>query len=188
MRWTYLLNLIIPGAGLLAIDAVGAGLLVAITFTLAANATIVATLLIPDDVPRVWRGLLIGITCGVYIGAQFRLAQSLRERRSAVDQQRRRNALQAVQAHLQAGELDAAWAAIESVRIWAETDLVVAYRRAQLLSVRGDAAAARRAWEHVRRLDRHRIYGQEVVRRLAESVWVSGEGESAEASGAGGCR
>lgn len=162
-RW---LNLIIPGAGLIACGAVLSGLIVSLLFILTANFAIAATLIVPDDVPRLWTGLTIGVVGGTYIGAQFRLAQTLRERQRSDAIHQRREILSQVHERLLAGDADGAFEAIERLRPQSETDLLVAYRRAQVLTARGDGLAAQRAWQHLKLLDRHHIYRDQTARYL----------------------
>jgi hypothetical protein len=63
---------------------------------------------------------------------------------------------------LAAGNHDAAWAALEPLRGAAGEDLHVAVRVAQVLAMRGETLQALAAWERVARLDRHRVYRDEI--------------------------
>jgi hypothetical protein len=158
-----LVNLVIPGGGLILIGSETIGVLVALLFTAAANFAIAALLLIPDDVPRTWCGLSVGVAIGTYLGAQIRYAQTVRHQRAGADQALRRAALRDARCALMAGRVEDAWRALQPLVGQAESDLVVAYRLAQVLTARGSGAAALAAWRRVRRLDRHRVYRQEVA-------------------------
>jgi hypothetical protein len=158
-----LINLVIPGGGLILIGSETIGVLVALLFTVAANYAIAALLLIPDEVPATWRGLSLGVAIGTYLGAQIRYAQTVRHGRASAAREQRGAALRAARGALLAGRVEDAWRAIQPLAEQAESDLVVAYRLAQVLTAREGSAAALAAWRRVRRLDRHRIYRQEVA-------------------------
>ncbi|MFQ5806174.1 MAG: hypothetical protein ACE5I3_06980 [Phycisphaerae bacterium] len=158
-----LINLLVPGGGLILIGSETMGVLVALLFTAAATFAIAAVLLFPDDVLPTWRGLGIGVAIGTYLGAQIRYAQTVRSQREQAAEERRRVALEHARRALLAGRVDDAWQALQPLVERAESDLVLAYRLAQVLTARGDVAGARAAWRRVRRLDRHRLYRQEVV-------------------------
>ena len=74
-----LVNLLIPGGGLILIGAEIIGVAVVILFTAAAAAALAFTLLFPDALAPTWRGLAIGIALGTYLGAQIRFAQTVRQ-------------------------------------------------------------------------------------------------------------
>jgi hypothetical protein len=177
-----LINLVIPGGGLILIGSETTGVLIALLFTAAANFAIAAGLLFHDDVSPTWRGLGIGVAIGTYLGAQIRYAQTLRCQRARAAAQRRRAALYEVRCALLAGRLEDAWRAIRPLIGQAEVDLVVAYRLAQVLTARGNGAAALAAWRRVRRLDRHRIYRQEVTENERALAGHAGLGEGADPS------
>ncbi len=158
-----LINLVIPGGGLILIGSETIGVLVALLFTAATNFAIAALLLIPDDVSPTWRGLSLGVAIGTYLGAQIRYAQTVRHTRARGALELRRAALREARCALLAGRAEEAWRVLQPLVEQAESDLVVAYRLAQVLTARGGGAAALAAWRRVRRLDRHRIYRQEVT-------------------------
>jgi len=158
-----LINLVVPGGGLILIGSETMGVLIALLFTAAASFAIAASLLFPADFPPTWRGLGIGVAVGTYLGAQIRYAQTVRHQCERAADESRGAALQGVRRALLAGRVEDAWRALQPVVEQAENDLVVAYRLAQVLTAREGGAAALAAWRRVRRLDRHRIYWREVV-------------------------
>lgn len=177
------INLLVPGAGLILIGGVLSGTLIALLFAASANLALLATLVMPDDVPRVWRGLAIGIACGTYLGAQIRFAQTLRELNRQVQDAVRDAALRAISEHLVRGDADAAWEAAGPIRDLADDDLLAAYRLAQVLTIRGDARAARRYWKQLERLDHHHIYRKQIRENLAaleKARSSAAEGSAAE--------
>jgi len=139
------------------------GVMIAILFTMTACYALAATLLFPDDTSATWRGLSIGVAIGTYLGAQIRYAQTVRCQADEAFGDLRRAALRAARGALREGRAEDAWNALRPLLPQAETDLLVAYRVAQVLTARGDRLAALNAWRRVGRLDRHRIYRQEVL-------------------------
>jgi len=158
-----LVNLVIPGGGLILVGGDVSGVLIALLFTATASFSVAASLLLPGEVPATWRGLGIGVTLGTYVGAQVRFAQTLYHQRGRIADQARRAALHDARQALLDGQVEDAWRALQPLADQADTDLVLAYRVAQVLTARGDEVAARAAWQRVRRLDRHRIYRPETV-------------------------
>jgi hypothetical protein len=158
-----LVNLVVPGGGLILSGNALLGVLIAALFTLTANFALLASLLFPDDFSATRRGLGIGVAIGTYVGAQIRYAQSLRSQRRQAADTLRHNVLGAVRSALLAGRVDDAWQAIQPLINQVNDDLVVAYRVAQVLTAREGGEAALAAWERVRRLDRHRVYRQQVA-------------------------
>lgn len=186
MTGSRLINLVIPGGGLILIGSELLGVLIAALFTLSASYALAATLLFPDDTSATWRGLGLGVALGSYLGAQLRYAQSVRHQADQADADLRHAALRAARGALADGRADLAWEAVQPVLPQAEGDLLVAYRVAQVLTARGAGHAALSAWRRVRRLDRHRIYREEVrvnEQTLASELGISGDRPAAESSG-----
>ncbi len=165
-------NLAVPGGGLvLGGDMVG-GVAVGVAFTLAACSAIAVTLLFPDDVSPLWRGVLIGAAGGAYVGAQFRLEVWLVHAIRRARRDRRDAALRAVVEALRVHDVARAREALGPVLDLVEEDLLTAYRAARVFELAGEASAATSAWEHVRRLDRRHIYREareSALRRLGAS-------------------
>lgn len=160
-RWAAALNLLLPGGGLIAVGATAPGMLVGLLFAVCANFAVAAVLLFPDDVPRIWQNLGIGLAAGSYIGAQIRLVQTLRAQRVTAAAALRRRILTDVQLHLDAGDAAAALAALQPLEQHAAHDLLVAVRFAQALTAAGRVDDAGEAWARVRRLDHHGLYRQQ---------------------------
>lgn len=159
-------NLLLPGVGLVLAGSVAMGWFVGLVFTALLNAVIAAALLFPDDVPSNVRGLLTGAVLGTYLAAQLRLAQALRTRRRNMAAERRRQAQSLAAEQLAAGDARLAVATLAALREEFPDDLLIAYRLAQAYSALGDPEAAAAAWLALRRLDRHRIYRDEIERNL----------------------
>lgn len=157
-----IVNLLIPGAGIILLGWIWVGLIVGLVFVLCANYALWATLLIPDEFSAWMRGLGIGLAGGTYFGAQLRLAWTVRRQQQQRYAALRRAALAAVQTCLRRGDYTAAVAAIRPIRQQADRDLLIAYRWAQVATGMRDVEAAWAAWRRVRALDPHRIYRDEI--------------------------
>ena len=165
-NWAACLNLLVPGAGVILVGSVWAGLLTGLAFVLCANYALWATFLIPDEFSRWSQALGIGVAAGTYFGAQVRLAQAVRGRERRQQADARRAALSAAQACLLQADHAGALDALKPVRDLAGSDLLIAYRTAQAHAGVRDTEAARAAWRRVRELDRHHVYREQT--RAAE--------------------
>ncbi len=170
------LNLVVPGGGLVLVGAYGTGIIAGLLFAAAANLTVTAVLLFPDDFSGRARVLLIVLLGVIYVGAQVRMVQAARRSGQTVAQRRRREILTAAQAALSAAAAGAepAPAPAESVDELARDlqtlarqcpqDLLVWVRLTEVLSTQGAAEAARVAGQHATALDRHGLYRAELAR------------------------
>lgn len=151
-------NIFVPGCGLVLLGHGAAGIVVGVTFAAAANLALAGRLLIPDDVPWLVQNFAILSAAALYIVAQWLLLRAARSETRREYESRRREILGRVADAMRAANAEAAWAAIEPLLHELDTDVLIAYRTAQILDLRGDPPAAREAWARVRRLDRHRVY------------------------------
>lgn len=159
-------NLALPGAGLILLGDWIQGTVIGLAFAASANLALAATGLVPDAFHPVVRGLIIGITGGLYVGAQLRLRNRWHLHLEQAAERQRRNALKEVHDSLRRGAFEDALAALAPIADRAQDDLLVAFRLAQALTGTGDREAARAAWEYVRALDRHGIYRDEIRANL----------------------
>lgn len=157
-----LINLAAPGGGLIVLGQTWTGAVIAVLFALCANLAVAASLIIPDDVPRWWAGLAVGLAAGVYVGAQLRLFWTVRSLRRERATTARHDALRDALLLMRQGRFDPAREKISDLSHLMETDLLVAYRYAQVLTGCDDPTGAGRAWLRVRGLDRHKIYRQDI--------------------------
>lgn len=162
MRNSWAANLILPGAGLILLGRVWSGLFRGVVFAVCANLVILALFIIPAEVSRGLQALIVGVTVGVYVGAQLRYAHALRERHDEARAAERRTRLESARRYLAEGDAIAALESLVPIADDAEHDLVVAFRLAQALTAAGDVDSARVAWRRVRQLDRHGIYRAQV--------------------------
>lgn len=162
-RWAPLANLLLPGAGLILLGSVVSGLLVGVAFAACANFALAAVLLFPDDYSETVRALAIGVAGGAYVGAQVRLAGTLRRRRVEAEAERRRRGLRAAEELLAGGAAERAAEVLQELAAEFDNDLLVAYRLAQAWTAAGQDGRAHLAWQEVRRLDRYGIYRRQIV-------------------------
>jgi hypothetical protein len=161
------LNLLLPGGGLILVGATGSGLLIGLVFAACANFALAAPLLFPDDFPRPAQLAGVVLTAAMYLLAQARLAQSVRDLRRKSQAAVRRRVLAQTQELLARGDAAGALAAILALVDTDHDDLLVVFRLAQALTAAGDVTAARAAWLRVRELDPHGLYRQQIRAHLA---------------------
>lgn len=160
--WPAVVNLLLPGGGLILLGELSSGLLVGVAFAACANFALLAVLLFPDDFGPSLHALGIGVAGGGYVGAQIRMAQTVRGLRERVMTLERRRVLWTVRGLCERGEYSAALQVITPLSRRVPDDVLVAYRVAQILSEAGTVHAARAAWQRVRQLDRHGVYREQV--------------------------
>lgn len=161
-----LANLLLPGAGLILVGSIWAGLLVGVTFTAAANYTLAAFFVFPDEFAGWAKYAGLGITVVAYAGGQAILAQTSQLRESAAYFTLRKRVLREAQRLLQQGDCTAALGVLETLGDAAERDLLIAVRRAQILTATPDAQIAIGAWRQVQSIDLHGVYRRECEQQL----------------------
>ncbi len=183
-QFARVVNFFVPGAGLIVLGAETAGVIIALLFAAAATYALAVNLLIPAEFSAMWRNLWFGVALGTWVGAQVRLGQTLKHQRVAARLAVRRSLLRETQVALQEGRLDDAWEAIARLADESPNDLMVAYRLAQVLTARGETAAATHAWERVWRLDKHHVYRSELeaVRRELDAITRDNDARDADTS------
>lgn len=167
--WARVLNLIVPGIGMVLVGNPVQGLIIGLCVAVLVNLALWAVLIIPADFERVEQGTLIGVAAGAYVGAQLRLAFVTQRQRRAGRQDRRREVLELVRQRLRARDFAGAREALAALPDPLADDLLTALRRAQIFTGLGDEPRARAAWEQVRRLDHQRLYKSEVRAVLGDS-------------------
>lgn len=163
------MNLLVPGAGLVLLGEPAIGVLLGLLYAALLNLLIASCLIFPDELSSSTTLIATIGAAAVYVFAQRRLPAA--ESRTAMMRitAQRRAALKTAAECIQRGDGLGARAALLPIADRAEDDLLLAYRMAQAASLCGDAAAAREAWRRVRKLDRHRIYGDDIERYLGRA-------------------
>jgi hypothetical protein len=166
-------NLLVPGAGLVLVGAGWNGVLWGLLFVLLVNAAIAATLLFPDDVSGLTRVACWLAAAGVYCVAQAHFLVAARRARAQQTASQRREVLSEVRRLLAEGRAEEALAAMGALHAERTRDLLVAYLVAQIHTLRGVREEAIQAWRDLRRLDRHRVYREQVDAALSELTAAS---------------
>lgn len=157
----WLVNLLLPGLGLVLLDAIIFGTAVALSYIVVLNGTLAVLLLIPDDVPQAVELVLIGTVCAVHISGQFALRAVARSRGRDRIRERRVALVAHANQLLQDDRGPEALSALLPIAGDAESDLDVAYCLALAFTQTEDRPAACEAWERVRRVDQDGIYAVE---------------------------
>ena len=169
VRWA---NLLVPGGGLILLGNLWTGVLIALLFTLLLNFALLTALLTPDSFPP-WVGQTsVGFAIGTYLAAQWRLRQVVRWQAHHSAAERRRQVLRDAQCCFDGGQPEEAVRVLDELADQAEHDLLLAYRLAEARTACGDDDA-RAAWQRVRALDRHHVYGDAIAtaeRKLANAA------------------
>lgn len=163
------LNLVLPGAGVILLNAPWTGLGLGLLFALCANLAIVALLILPDDFTRGTAQAIILLTILSYLAAQASLTVTLRQATRRTLAAERRNALRVMQAGLDAGDAGAALHALEPLLEHQPDDLALLSWRARLLDVAGRRADADAAWLEVAKRDPDGVYRAELRARRTSS-------------------
>lgn len=171
-----LANLLVPGLGWILLDQTALGVAIAVAFAMLANAAVTAEGLFPDEFSAPLRALLLGAAALTYGWSQWAMQKAVRRAARERAARLRRTALREYEAALRAGDGHAALESLRRLVREASADLSIAVRMAEAWSLIGDADASRRAWEHVRRIDRHHVYRETVALHLDAGACAQGEG------------
>jgi hypothetical protein len=165
-------NVLLPGSAVILVGGPLLGFLLVLLFAAAASFVIWALWIIPESAAPWMTGVALAFAAGSFVAAQLQLAQSLRRRHAALSAAARRRVLDAVHRHVDAAEYREALAALRPLQPAARSDLLIAYRFAQVLTLARQTPEARAAWRHLRAIDVHHIYRGEIEgyeRLLAET-------------------
>ncbi|TWT42217.1 hypothetical protein RAS1_33470 [Phycisphaerae bacterium RAS1] len=161
------LNLVVPGAGLVLLGEPGVGVLLGLLFGGLLNVLIASTLIFPDELSTLTTAVAAIGAAAVYVFAQRRLPRAATRATLALLAAQRRSALRHAADCIERGRAADALAALAPLAALRAHDLLVAYRYAQAVSLTEDAGAAREAWRCLRRIDLHKVYGDEIASHLA---------------------
>lgn len=174
-QFSRVLNLLLPGGGLILVGAVWRGVLIGALFILLLNAVIAFGLLIPDEIPGWLYLVLLAALAAAYTGAQLWLVRIQLRRGEHTGAAQRRQVLRAAAEALERSDAAAALAALRQSEPAVEHDLLLALRWAQAVQMEANldqpaaadqepsgGAGVRHAWLRVQRLDEHGIYRAEV--------------------------
>jgi len=165
MAW--LLNVVLPGTGLIIRRREWLGFSLAMVFGVCGNVALAGWLIAPVAVPF-WLTWLAGGLCAL----SWLLAQLLMQRQVVLLRRRAGGIvalLREAQAAIEVGDLKSASLALERGAAMDDENVELYVLRARLCALEEDVKGERAAWRRVVKLDRQRRYGNEARRALADA-------------------
>ena len=166
MAW--LLNLILPGTGLIILRREWLGLTMAIVFAICGNVAMAGTWIAPEAIPADLVRLSLALAVVFWMLSQYlfhRQGRILSRTAHGVE-----NVLAEARAAMDAGQLALARRALDSGLALDDEHLELRVLRARLFGLEGDEQAMHREWRRVLRLDRRRVYSGEAQTTLQAST------------------
>jgi len=167
----WLLNLIVPGAGLIVRRREWLGFSLAVVFALCANICVAGWLIAPASIPR-----QLTLAAGILTGLAWVMAQALLRMQERLLVRRAAGLgvlLDDAERALAAGDLDTARTALETAMALDDEDVRLHVLRARALERSGDVQRSRRAWRRVLQLDVDRQYARD-ARQALEALRADG--------------
>lgn len=158
----WLVNLLIPGSAVILVGGPLPGALLALLYAAAASFAIWAVWIVPDSAAPWMTGIAVAFAAAAFVAGQLQLAQSLRRRRAERATDARRRVLQRVARCIDDGAYREALEALRPLQAAARQDLLVSFRVAQVLTLARIVPEAEAAWRHLRAIDIHHIYRDEI--------------------------
>lgn len=156
--WSALLNLVAPGAGLVAAGHVLGGWLIGVLFAGLSSLTLAGALLIPDAVSLTTRWWAFAGASTCYLGAPLWLARLQRGQSQNIEGARRIGALREAEQFLREGDAAAASALLVALTAQHPRDLLIAWRSVQAADMLGERQSLEEAQRRLRALDRDGVY------------------------------
>lgn len=160
-------NLVVPGSGLIVLRRDWLGLAVAVLFGILAEVVLLGALIVPGVVPPWVTTLCFSAALFVWLGGQWRLWTRLR----TADGSALEAELAVLRERAAAAAGERAFArAVEILQVALtlnDEDLACNVQQAELMTLMGRFARARRAWRRVQSLDRKAEYGRQAADALA---------------------
>ena len=162
MSW--ILNLLIPGTGLIIRRREGLGVCLALVFGIGGNLALAGFLIAPEAIPKWLSWFGFGLAAFAWLAAQPLLWRQGRELA------RRERGLAAIlgeaRSALDMGDLASARTSIETGVAIDEENVELTVLWARLCVIEGDRQAAQMAWQRVLRLDMERRYSADAKAEL----------------------
>lgn len=164
MAW--LLNVVLPGTGLIVRRREWLGFSLAMVFGICGNVALAGWLIAPAAVPSWLTRLAFGLCVLSWLLSQLLLL------RQGILLKRRASGLAALlreaRTAMEARDIESAGLALESGKAMDDENVELYVLRARLCALKGDQRGERAAWRRVLKLDRHGQYHAEARRRLDE--------------------
>lgn len=166
---TWLLNLLLPGTGLIIRRREWFGLFIALFFALCCNVAIAGLHIAPAAVPHWLSHVAVLLVAMTWLLAQiFLYRQGREEQRTAHALE---NILREIQLALDANNVELAGEAVESGLALNEESVELQVLRAQVAKRSGNERALHDACRRVRKLDRHKRYAAEIDAALHRDTY-----------------
>jgi hypothetical protein len=166
-RLAIICNLVVPGSGLIVLRREWFGVAVAVLFGILAEVVLLGVLIVPATIPPWVTTLCFSAALFVWLGGQWRLWVRLR----SADGPALEGELALLRERAAAAASERSYArATDIVRVALtlnDEDLACNVQQAELMTLMGRFAQARRAWRRVQSLDRKGEYRQQVADALA---------------------
>lgn len=163
--FVWLLNLVLPGAGLIVRRREWLGVVLALVFGICGNVALAGLLIAPDAIPSWTPWLAVSICVLTWFASQGLLW--LQCRRLTDCARGIESLLSATRAALDQGDIDAALNSLESAVSLDEEHVEVNVLWARLCERQGRSSEARRWWNRVVELDVQRRYRSEAATALS---------------------
>jgi tetratricopeptide (TPR) repeat protein len=171
LTWT-IVNLLVPGTGLIVVRREWLGLSIALLYTVLAQIGLVGILIAPLLVPQWLVISALGGAATVWLASQWLFLQRLARIRDATSAEELASLRERAQAAMESSDYQAALRLLNLAGELDDEDLETAVARANLLTLLGRFREARSTWHRVRRLDRRGQYAQvagEALGRLSDT-------------------
>lgn len=162
------MNLLVPGTGLIALGRMWLGIALAVWFALGAEMAIGGLMLAPMSLPA-WVALTAGgLAVTAWLVGQGLLVTQIRFLRDPNLPAELQALRELAEDALNRGDLVAAKSSLRVALLIDEADLASRVLWARLLTRQGRRAKARRAWHQAQRLDQKQIFEAEIRQAMEE--------------------
>lgn len=161
-----ILNLLVPGTGLILLGRTWLGIALAVWFALGAQVGAFGLLIAPASVPFWISGTALALAALSWLVAQAQLTSRIRFLRDPNLPEEMDALRRLAETAISRGDLAAARSALRVALAVDDADLRIRILWARLLSLDGRTTKARRAWRLAQRLDREHAFATEIRSEL----------------------
>jgi hypothetical protein len=164
----WLLNILIPGSGLIILRREWLGLFLSLLYGVCGNVAITGTLIAPESLPRWAVVLAVAMASAMWAMGQLLLAS--RQKDIARRQSGLSRVLTDAESALATGDVESAREHLEGGIDLDEESVEWHVLWARVCTLKGDSSGGRQAWTRVIRLDSQRRYQTEARQALEQNV------------------